>query len=94
MARYRRNGTPIGKHRVYAIDFSEAPAAVFELKGCETWDDADYFLASEESKDLFGQGRSMDRVVLVRPRGKYDYVPGGGLAYADMRNCVLVGADF
>jgi hypothetical protein len=77
---YRRNGTPIGKHKVYALAFSrDQHAQVFKIAphGIETYEDLEGLVMLEAMTGRFG---AHERLVVTKPG-------------ADLRGTDLYGAD-
>jgi len=65
---YRRNGTPIGKHRVYALALGQDDRAeVYEIvpQDIETYEDLDFLVELEAMAGKFGYGYR--RLVVTRP---------------------------
>jgi uncharacterized protein YjbI with pentapeptide repeats len=65
---YRRNGTPIGDHKVYALAiFRGKKTRVYEIipQGIETYEDLDFLVDMEELAFKFGSG--YDRLVITKP---------------------------
>jgi hypothetical protein len=83
--RYRRNGTPIGKYRVYALAIrAQRPSQVYEIipSGIETYEELDMLVEMEEMTGRFGH--DYDRLVLTKP---------GLDMTADLTGADLTGAD-
>lgn len=94
MRSYRRNGTPIGSHKVYAVSpgkrltyATSQGAKVWVISGYKTWEEADAGFAFEVMTGAFGFG---DRVVLVRPWAK---LLGAMIEMVVMPSCNLSNAD-
>jgi len=65
---YRRNGTPIGDRKVYALALrKDRPSDVFEIEphGIETYEDLEGLVALEQMAGKFGY--DYDRLVITRP---------------------------
>lgn len=109
MARYRRNGTPIGKYKVYALVFNRwAEAYEIVPQGVEFYEDLDALVEMEALSGKFGFDYS--RIVLTKPgvhlrEAKLDrlQIPGCNLSganlsmcnmdYANLDHCNLSGAN-
>ena len=85
MARYRRNGTPIGKARVYAIAANKDPIAVYEITGAREWEEVESTFELSKMMGQFGEDSYRDDLVLL--------MPGSNLARADLRFVSIPGAD-
>jgi uncharacterized protein YjbI with pentapeptide repeats len=94
MARYRRNGTPIGDYNVYAITVSRTKTSgVFLLntKDVETYEDLDMLVMLEEMSGRFGlQGVDFDRLVVTKPGANLS----GAYLHVVLNKCNLEGANF
>lgn len=88
MRRYRRNGTPIGKHRVYAV-LPCAKVKVWELSGYSTWEEVEAGLPLEVMMGKFGS-EGMGYIVAIMPGAKLDHSFFGHAALLDAN---LSGAD-
>jgi len=85
LRQYRRNGTPIGKHDVYALSFSRGERTqvyVIEPHGIETYEDLDVLVKLEMIEGKFG---SPDRLVITGP--------GVDLSKSDLTGVMLSNAN-
>jgi len=97
--RYRRNGTPIGEYKVYALVFKRW-AEVYEIvpQGIETYEDLEVLVEMEAMAGKFGFDFS--RIVITKP-GVYleeanligVKIPGCNLSGANLSLCDLDEAD-
>lgn len=91
MARYRRNGTPIGKYKVYALVLkSGEQTQVFEIvpQGIETYEELDMLVELEKMAGRFGHG--YDRLAITRPGV---YLEEANLDLVNIQGCNLSGAN-
>jgi hypothetical protein len=98
---YRRNGTPIGKHKVYALALKPGKETrVFEVipSGIKNYEDLEGLVMLEEMGGHFGIGH--DKVVVTSPGldlngfnvGRID-IPGADLSEAALRFVQLPSSD-
>lgn len=88
---YRRNGTPIGKYKVYALVFKRGEwTQSYEIipSGIEFYDDLDFLVEMEAMSGRFGYG--YDRIVITRPGVD---LGGAKLMDVDMAGSNLSGAN-
>jgi hypothetical protein len=82
---YRRNGTPIGKYKVYALAFNGgARTQAYEIipSGIETYEDLESLVMLEMIEGKFG---APDRLVITKP--------GVDLGHQDLYNIDMRGVD-
>lgn len=82
---YRRNGTPIGKHKVYALVFKRGEwTQSYEIvpQGIETYEDLESLVMLEMIEGKFG---APERLVITKP--------GADLGGSIMRNLNLMGCN-
>ncbi len=102
---YRRNGTPIGKYRVYALAFSRGDhAKVFKIAphGIETYEELESLVMLEMIEGKFG---APERLIVTKPcadlRGTdlydanltYANLSGARIEYANLTYAKLGGAN-
>lgn len=92
--RYRRNGTPIGRYKVYALATQKGTMGeeviglfVVEHRGIDTYEDLESLILMEELSGKFGYGYS--RITLTQP-GTNLY--GADLSFLDLSECNLSNA--
>jgi hypothetical protein len=93
---YRRNGTPIGEYRVYALAMKGTTCTgEFEISpsGIETYEDLESLVEMEAITGSFGYG--YDRLVITRPGANLIGLKllGAYIPKADLRGANLEGAD-
>jgi len=87
---YRRNGTPIGEYKVYALALNSGKwAEVFEITphGIETYEDLEGLVMLEMIEGRFG---APERIVVTKPGVD---LSGANLRGANLREANLRGAN-
>lgn len=94
MRSYRRNGTPIGDRRVYAV-LPCAKVKVWELNGYSTWEEVAAGLPLEILMGKFGS-ESLQYIVAVMPGANLarSFLGHAALVEANLSGADLEGASF
>ena len=88
MARFRRNGTPIGDHKVYVVLPAWEPK-VWEISGYRTWEEVESGLPLEIMMGKFGFDY-VNEIVGVMPGAN---LRGAYLRLVDLPRANLIGAN-
>lgn len=89
MRRYRRNGNPIGDHKVYVVMPGSSPV-VWEIKGCKHWEEVPETVALEAMAGTFGPDFDADKSFIIMPGAN---LSGERLYSVDLSGADLSGAD-